>query len=393
MKKILTLALALLLMFALAAPAMAFTGTSTPASAVPYKLSVYLVDYSDSGFFGMITLPAADRGYAKNESVAAVAELFVPKGTNPGASGAYGSLTFSGTNISLNVADNSLSVSGGNTSAALKNIGLASGISTDPFTLNSSGALVRDGGANFVVNTTSDVTYKWLFFAKVLLDGGKLTVTLTDGSGVSAFIKGNSQNSTLTMVLGGVEYQVLKHMEGIPYNYGIYIPGGTYRNSFIELVTDSTGKTTGMVIRPFVTTSGITSSGPTVPLGVSTTGALGYYDGGSVLITSASQATPSGHNYYALVMAVYNDVVKGVFGLDYMRIGNYLTDSFFTSMVSANTLTASVDVRPFAPYVAVPAQAEVVVNPPKTGDAAGVLGFAMIALAVAAAVVARKVRT
>ena len=110
MKKILTIALALVMVLALAVPAMAFTGTTTATSTTAPKLSIYLVDYSDSGFFGIATLPAADRGYAKNEIVAAIAEIAVLKGTNMTG---YAAPYFSGTNVSLDVTDKQACHSGG----------------------------------------------------------------------------------------------------------------------------------------------------------------------------------------------------------------------------------------------------------------------------------------
>ena len=361
MKKILTIVLALVMVLALAVPAMAFTGTTTASSTTAPKLSIYLVDYSDSGFFGLATLPAADRGYAKNEIVAAIVELAVLKGTDMSG---YGTLAFSGTNATLNVTDN--------TPATVKTVG-------DPapaFTLSSDGyTLTRTALATNLTAATADTTYKWLFFAKVQADAAVLTAKLTDGAGIgSAFAEG-----TLTLVLGGVPYTVTKTAVGTTgYTYGVAVGGtGTYAGASFVLSTDSNYKTTGMSIDP--AGAAIASQN----LGVTVGGVLGYVSGASV-VTSATDAT------YTAVMNVYNDVVKGVFGLDYFKIGNYLYDSFFTGFTSAKTITASVAIKPWTAYVTVPSTT--VVTPPKTGDAAGIMGFVMIVLAAAAAVVVKKVR-
>ena len=42
-------------------------------------LKIYLVEYDDNDLFGFVTLPESDRGYAKNEIVAAVVELDIPE--------------------------------------------------------------------------------------------------------------------------------------------------------------------------------------------------------------------------------------------------------------------------------------------------------------------------
>jgi len=99
MKRILILALALVLALGLAVPALAFTSDSEAADdSVPYSLKIYLVEYDDNDLFGIVTLPESDRGYAKNEIVAAVVELDVPEDESPVADG-YLNLVFGGVNV------------------------------------------------------------------------------------------------------------------------------------------------------------------------------------------------------------------------------------------------------------------------------------------------------
>ena len=82
MKKLLPIALVLLLIMPFAANAAAFTGdTRNTVSTEAYKLHVFLVEYEDRGMLTEASLPETDRGYAKNEIVAAVVELYVPKTT------------------------------------------------------------------------------------------------------------------------------------------------------------------------------------------------------------------------------------------------------------------------------------------------------------------------
>jgi|GEM_PF-2462025 len=364
MKKILTLVLALAMVLALAAPAMAFTSDSTGSSSITPTLSLYLVDYSDNGFFGVATLPTADRGYATNEIVAAVAELSVPVGATTAA---YNTLTFGGTNVSLNVTDNA--------SGVLRSVS-AGTLGTTSFTLSTTSNTLTFNPTTLVPTAlTSAVTYKYLFFAKVTADNATLTANLTDGAGVGSTF--DSTTSQTSLVLNGVTYTVTKNYNSSSGGYYDILVGTYtgYTGDNIRLYVNASYQTTGMAIS--------TSSYSNVPLGVTVGGVLGYLNG-STVVTSTSDAE------YIALMDVYNTIAKGVFGLDYFKIGNYLYDSFFTGFTSPSTLTATVAIKPWTAYVTVPDT--VVVTPPKTGDAAGIMGFVMIALAAAAAVVVRKVR-
>ena len=119
-------------------------------------------------------------------------------------------------------------------------------------------------------------------------------------------------------------------------------------------------------------------------LGVNTGGKLGIVDplNKAKILTDGS--------LYDDIMDIYNDIVEGVFGMDYYFIGNYVRDSFFEDLVSANTIVSTVEIEPYAAYVIVPDT--VVANPPKTGDAASILGFGMIVLAGTGVILLRKRR-
>ncbi len=390
MKKFLVLTLALLLALAVTAPAMAFTADTSDGSDVPYELDIYLVDYEDNDFFGFTTLPASDRGYAKNEIVAAIVELYVPKGENPNDDG-YGTLVFSGDNVSLNVSDNDLPLR-----------------TTSNVKYNKS-AYHYNKSDDEIVLTIGDKlsgknTFKWIYFAKVTGDDASLTVSLVDGSSSGSFgntIVGEVEESNVTvsnsllLTLSGDDYLILKDKaSGAAGRYIIYsdyrfatdVPTGHVfvdsdvhgvYSSAIVINVDKNGKSTGMSI-DHNGTKGL--EGP-FALGVTTGSVLGIRDG-AVIKTS-------GHDYND-VMDVYEDIVEDVFGMDYFLIGNYVRDSFFTGLTSASTLTATVDIKPWTSYVSIPDV--VVIDPPKTGDAASVLGFVMVALAAVAAFAVKKVR-
>jgi len=332
-KKILVSALALMLALSLCVPAMAVTLKSDAADASPFRLSVYLVDYANRGFFGVKALPAVGRAYVAREIVAAVVELYVPANADPSAENTYyGGLVLSGVNLSLNTAENAIK----GLTATLKEI-KPSGVGIGQFIYDpAEGTLSR---ASHTANLApgSAFTYKWLVFGKVTGDNAKLTATLTGGDGTNAL----ADNGSADIVINGVTYEVVKHMGGAPYGYDIYVESGVYQNSAIQIYTDSEGKTAGMGIRAVVNGVG----GGTAGLGVSVNGGLGYYDPSSpsVLVSSAAQAT-SGPNRYATIMAVYDDVVRGVFGMDYFRLGGYVNDGFFTAFGTAKTLTATVDI-------------------------------------------------
>lgn len=354
MKKFLSLSLALVLALGLAAPAMAFTNDNSTAVDHPYDLSIYLVEYEDNDLFGFATLPASDRGYAKNEIVAAIAELYVPKDEKI-LPDEYGTLVLGGDNVSLNVTDNYKN--GSIKLLTTSNIVEDTNVNT-PAALNSDGEIVLD-----IISLAGKNTFKWLFFAKVTDDDASLYAKLIDGQGNLKF-----SGSSLDVTLDGTKYTITK--SGTGTDDGYYQISGD--GDVIKLFVDKNYKTVGMSIDP----SGSTGE---YNLGVNTAKQLGIVSGSKVLTSG---------NEFDDVMAVYQDVVKDVFGLDYFLIGNYLRDSFFENLISSDTITATVDIAPYTAHVVIPD--EVIVNPPKTGDAASILGFVMLTLSAGGAVALRK---
>jgi len=396
MKKVLTLVLALVFVLALAAPAMAFTGDTTPEAVTPYKLNLYLVEYNDIGFFGGVSLPPADRGYAKFEVVAAVAELMIPKGKDPGAGTpvAYPSLDFTGKNVTFyltdNVPDNAIT-----TKYTLKHIGLAGTVITDDVEVTNATKdtkfirkLTTPGFANTTANGygIADKTVKWLFFAKVTGDDASLTVKAVDDSGpvvvTAAFVATTAVSPAIpTFPTGAFSYNGKYYhvqWDAADKKYVltrvVYTEGANNEfkaNGVVEFFVDGDNKTNGMAINGF-------------NLGVHpVSGALGIY----LVPANPSSFVTSGTEYDA-AMKIYNDTVVGVFKMDFKLMGNFLRHKFFEDLVSGKTLAVTVNIKPWTAYVKVPDN--VVVNPPKTGAAASILGFVMVALAGASAVALKK---
>ena len=378
MKKFLTLVLALVLALGLSVPALAFTSDDSEAVDHPYDLSVYLVEYDDNDLFGMVALPESDRGYAKNEIVAAVVELFVPKDEDPFDDG-YTKLDIGGDNVSFDVTDNTDVVN------PLKTLR-----SSNAPALSFKG-VHEDGLTYTLANNILDGkdTYKWLVFAKVTDDDASITAKLVDGTAADSFAANG-----LLLTLDGDDYYVLKNTPADADGYytiycnfkdnavvGAIEATDTYEDA-IRIYVDKHHASTGMAILDNAAGTGyavIADPGAFVALGVNTDGELGIVNG-AVIDTDGDT--------YDNIMDIYDDIVVDVFGMDYFLIGNYVRDSFFEDLVSADTIVATVDIEPWTAYVTVPDN--IVVDPPKTGDAASIMGFVMVALSGAGAVALKK---
>ena len=354
MKKFLTLVLALVLAFGLTVPAMAFTSDDSAADdSIPYDLSIYLVEYDDNDLFGIVALPESDRGYAKNEIVAAVIELDIPEdeiiGAGPGGDG-YTVLEITGDNVSYDVTD----------------VPVMNQDAIDDVLVMVSD--VEDGWHISTALMGDDVTYKFLVFAKVTDDDASMTAKLIDGTPASDFDDG-----PVAVTLEGVNYTITKSAADPitgDFSYTIAVLTGDYAGSDILIDVDEDNVSLGMTLD---------DGHYDFALGVNTDGELG--------LVKLAVIDTSGDDYDDL-MDLYEDVVVDVFGMDYFLIGHYVRDSFFEDLTSADTLVATVDIEPWTAYVTVPDN--IVVDPPKTGDAASIMGFVMVALAGSSAVALKK---
>ncbi len=361
MKKFLTLVLALVLVFGLTVPAMAFTSDTSEDVDHPYDLKIYLVEYDNNDLFGIVALPESDRGYAKNEIVAAVVELSVPDDEEI-KTAEYANLVFGGDNVDLDVKDN---YTGSNID--LSTAGVEAG--------NVDAAVLTDDEIVIGINSLKgEETFKWLFFAKVTDDEASLYAKLVDGTGSVGFATTSTaapaaidedlvKAERLIVTLGGDPYTIWFGVDAGDGDYVYVIQGG---DEDIIIYTDDDYKSTGMSI-----------GGEN--LGVNTKGELGIVEGATI---------NTDEDDIGDIMDVYNDVVVDVFGMDYFKIGNYVRESFFEDLVSADTIVATVDIEPWTAYVTVPDN--IVVDPPKTGDAASIMGFVMVALSGAGVVALRK---
>ncbi len=370
MKKLLTLLLVLLLAVGLAVPALAFSSDTSEDEDHPYDLKIYLVEYEDNDLFGFATLPPSDRGYAKNEIVAAVVELAIPEDEKI-TSGDYETLVFGGDNVGLDVADN---YNAAGDIELLDKIQAGSAISVNS-------KLIDDEIVFDITSLDGDYTYKWLFFAKVTDDDASLYAKLIDGTDFHTEATfGEEDKGYLYITLDGVAYDIHNTDTGSgDFQYIISVcEGGDYEDAAIILDVDKDNKTIGMTIKL------ARGDDPEdfFALGVNTKNELGIVDP-----DNPAKILTDGDDYDD-VMDVYNDVVVDVFGLDYFKIGNYLRDSFFEDLVSGDTIIATVDIAPFTAYVTVPDS--IVVDPPKTGDAASIMGFVMVALAGSGALLLKK---
>ena len=369
MKKLLTLLLVLAITLGLAAPALSFTSDDTDKDDVPYDLSIYLVEYDDNDFFGVASLPQSDRGYAKNEIVAAVVELYVPEDeTIQPPDNLF--LILSGENVDLDIRDNTGDFPLPTLQASFENGPDAAAVPMwNPLDLTDHDKIYIQ-----TAYLPGEETYKWLFFAKVTGDDASLIAMLKDG----AFLDSEMDEYTpsIPVTLDGINYFIGRADDINPDGdmfYQIIVIDGDYVNYWIQIFADEDHKSTGMTL--------LTSEGPAM-LGVNTKGELGVQDPANPakLLTDG--------DLYKDAMDFYNDVVVDVFGLDYFKIGNYVRDSFFNALVSPRTLIATVDIEPWTAYVAVPDN--IVTDPPKTGDAASIMGFVMVALSCAGAVTLKR---
>ena len=351
MKKFLVLMLALALAFSLAAPAMAFTSDSDVGDDYPYELDIYLVDYDDEDLFGFVSLPESDRGYAKNEIVAAIVELYVPNDEDP-FDDDFTTLEITGDNVSYNVTDKAVA---GDDAPDLHRM--------------------DDKADGWYYDLTNNVlegkdTFQWLVFAKVIDDDASMTVKLIAGSAGDEFDDDESGDS-ITVTLNGNTYEVVKVFDEDD--------GGKYTifdedDNKVIIFVDEDHESEGMAIY-------VKDLNEKFDLGVNTKNELGIVVGAKILT--------SGHDYDD-VMDIYEDVVEDDFGMDYYLIGNYVRDSFFENLESADTISATVDIRPWSAYVTIPDTTDIIVDPPKTGDAISVMGFVMVALSSAGAVALKK---
>lgn len=316
MKKLSLFILALVLALAHATPVLAFTNDTASSPLTP-ALNLYLVDYDATNDFAMLSVPEPDRAYAKNEIVAAIAEIRVPDGYTDNRFTGYPILRVSGADLSFNV-NETLKIA--NSKKVMETALQAAVYNKQSNTIT----LYLVYG-----NLADNETYKFLFFGKVTGDNPSFTAALLP---LNPFTEDFS-NNMLTLKVNDIRYNVVKHNK----YYEIHVLDGQYADYRARLHIDSKNKTTGMTIIP--------DGNAEHPLLVTPAGVLGILEEGSIITNGAN---------YRKTMAFYNDVLKDVFELDYYLIGNYLYDSFFIGVAEKGTISTSVSINPLSPYVKAP---------------------------------------
>ncbi|MEL7603095.1 MAG: hypothetical protein AAGU77_08050 [Bacillota bacterium] len=378
MKKLLPLLLTSVLLLSPLFPAMAFTPDDNDNTDNPVKINLYLVDYDQQDFFGVASLPPADREYAKNEIVAAVAELYIPELNvlkNSPLRLRYMWFVLSGENADLNIVENKISTDAhGTTTADLKTGNVP--VPMDAFYDKAYNEIsIQLNGVQ--VEDTAQV-YRWLFFAKVTGDNASLAATLYDGSKSISDGFSNAKTDpetgetvqTLSRSLYDLSLNISKRsMSGTEgWRYTILTSSVDYpKGSGFTIYVDDKHRSIGMDLF-----RGSHEDTVTVGMGVNAKGELGVVNPANpaVLLTSG--------DLYNTFMEFYEEIVRDKMGLDYFKLGNYVHDSYFENLTSEYTLTVTADIAPFTPYVSIPQN--IVLTPPKTDGSPGFTGFVLMAL-------------
>ncbi|MDL2235672.1 hypothetical protein LJC07_05910 [Christensenellaceae bacterium OttesenSCG-928-L17] len=406
MKKFLTLTLVFLMVLAMAMPALAFSAVEPEEDddSIPYEIDIYLIEWDDEDVLGLpsFSLPPSDRGYAKNEIVAALAKLYVPKKTTPIKDG-YRKIILSGDNVKLAVADNWPDLT---RSANWKsNLDGAFVTKSTPASVLSDNELVYEAtqaaidaaeakDADDAFYNSKDQTYAAIFFAKVTGDDAFMSAAFKKSLG---FVKGKLDLDDY-IVGKPVKDDNGNVVNAEDYSYVIYNDKGTVKLFAIEVGSKNASKALYVYLTD--ANAGVSNTGGWWRVGVDSNGYYFSSEDASYIEhdpkdihrldhITIEQESDAKRAYNAL-LDIVEDVFEDDFGFSYDYIGNVINDKTFTGIESTVDLYAEVAIEPWYAYVEVPP--EIVVDPPKTGDAMSIVGFALIALAGLAVVAIRKVR-
>jgi len=342
MKKMLTIVLALALVFSVAGSAFAFTGITEEetSAASKFTVKVELVDYNYGWKDGVYYKTPANRAYAINEVVGALVTVVVPAESNE--------------KTTLKISQSNMKI-----------------LDIDPDKLPEDGVTPSDDPNNFTLaanNTTSNKTYKFFVTAQLKSDkGGSITAkvkvkdygdTIDWGAGIKV---SGATGLEFTVQLSGYTYTIW------PDDDGEYI-SDDHDALIIEVGRDYACKTMKLKV------------GPTTYTIATVNGKIAFKSGDNTYIVSGNQ------NYSELLDKL-NEFLDE-FGFDYNASG-YLYKSFFVALDGSVTVSDTAYVEPALPSSAL--LPDLAVTIPQTGSVS-FAGFAMIALAVAAAVAVKKAR-
>ncbi|MDR1620454.1 MAG: hypothetical protein LBS18_07330 [Clostridiales bacterium] len=401
MKKFVTLTIVLALMLGLAAPALAYTTNVPAAGSSKYAIDVYLVEHSTAGLLSLNATPV-DRGYARNEIVSAIAAFTIPANGDLYADG-YRQIVLAGKNASLYVTDNNLGANGQAETSLTTSF---------PFTNNASpgfhaGKFIWSSADNTIAHNIGDpasvagneiaapgkaATYRILFFAKVLDDKAELSAALSTNAAfltATATWKETAPFSTAVPAAAYLElnddYVVARDNKG---NYFVFTNTGTLPGTLLfKIGVKANGKTdllemynngaAGAAFRIYAEPS----QRELIFTVVKNKGLTNFVTGDQVKYGTAM---------YSSLRYMYDTHFETGLGFTAFNEGNILTDKDFIAIGNSGDVADTVAIAPWSPYVQMPEIT--IVNPPKTGEAACLTGFVIIALAVACAALVKKVR-
>ncbi|MDR1620414.1 MAG: hypothetical protein LBS18_07130, partial [Clostridiales bacterium] len=354
----------------LAAPALAYTPNTPPdETQSPYEIEIYLVEHSGLDLLGnALQLPATDRGYAKNEIIAAIGKLVIPKGEDVFGDG-YTQLRFRPENVSLNVSENAFMTvpAAGTTVNAVLTNNLSTTQNTTPVLWNewwytlSTNLLVHTisapaplGLGSIPVNANADVTMRWLVFGKVGGEDAKLTFQLRRNPAWAAAGAGylSAMNPFGAVPSGSIvlsEDFLVYHLKSsgavIPTNPATWL---IHENAVGLNHSGAAGDAPGP-LRFVIETSG--SNGKTVRLYMYPNGAVSEYyrilvePSGQHLVFEIAGFPSAGHSAYDQIkygtagydslLAFYTEWFEGKLGFSAYNEGNLLRVSDWETIAAA----------------------------------------------------------
>lgn len=367
MKKLLILALALAMLLGLAAPALAYTTNVDTGVAGRYKIELSLIEYDSNGdiFSGMFKMKPNNRAYAKNEIVAAVAKVTVPKKADIQGDG-YGNLQFKAKNMTFNVMENRRSGGGFN---LMRTISSTYWLDTDTWASNSEFTTLDIALEDATTNRTpqlpissSSKTYSWLVFAKITNDNAKLTfqslkqvdfaAVAAGWANTGAFAAGQSNgtansymvlNDDYIVIKAGVNYFVFENAESNGAYKGAAHPRGEL---LFRIDIGRMGKTERLYLytRDY--------NGPTYRVFVEPSRIeLDFFAVGNTVrgMRDGDQVKPGSSTYKSLQKFYERHFEKGL-GFSAYNQGNTMTDKDWVKIADNTNLSASVDLEPWVPY-------------------------------------------
>ena len=403
MKKLLTIVLALALVFSVCSFASAFTGIDDPEDTNKlYDIKIELVDYLYGWKDGIYYVAAPDRGYLVNEVVGAVITVNLP--AKP-------------TDVRLKVTAKDMEI-----------------LDVDNETRGTRVWELREWErrntnewyTRILRNDSSkeDRTLKFFVTAQLKsLNGGSITATLQDiidtyelsSTGPSISIIGsnpspmpspipsplpadfyvkpyvgryNGSYSGFTVTKGGSEYAIW--FAANKYHIQALDNSDAKVGDQLIIEVNSSNFTKGMKVRSFGLDAEftVTNVGSGIAFKDPTSNTLVYHTNSPVAATDGNNLGKGDKAVFEELEKIYNQISKA-FSLNWFDGNGYLYDSFFYNNSGSVTVSDTAYVEPSLPSdTLVP---DIDVGIPQTG-AVSFVGFAMIALAMAAAVAVKKAR-